>query len=189
MLLVKPYDRDRAVEYARRWALSRNPLFVDFTGQGGNCTNFVSQSILAGSCVMNYTPTFGWYYVSSTDRSPSWTGVEFFYDFMINNEGVGPFMREIRRREVIPGDVIQLANDEEDFYHTLMVTAVEGQTIYVSAHSDDALDRRLSTYNYAFLRYLRVEGVRVEHTDDTCFEPLIEGEALPVPPPMPRETM
>ena len=48
------YDEaERAVAYARRWALDRNPLFVDFTGQGGNCTNFVSQCVLAGSCVMN----------------------------------------------------------------------------------------------------------------------------------------
>ena len=33
------YDRAHAVAYARRWALSRNPLFYDFTGIGGDCTN------------------------------------------------------------------------------------------------------------------------------------------------------
>ncbi len=179
MLLTKPYYPERAVEYARRWALGRNPLFTDFSGIGGNCTNFVSQCILAGSCTMNYTPTFGWYYISSSDRSPSWTGVEFFYDFMVGNEGVGPYMTQIRRRDVRPGDVIQLANAQDDFYHTLIVTGVDRQTILVSAHSDDALDRRLSTYNYSSLRYLRVEGVRVEYPDDTCFEPLTDGIALP----------
>lgn len=180
MLLIKPYDRARAVEYARRWALERNPLFTDFTGQGGNCTNFVSQSVLAGSCTMNYTPTFGWYYISSTDRAPSWTGVEFFYDFMTTNDGVGPFMREVRRRNVEVGDVIQLANEDDDFYHTLIVTGFDGQAILVSAQSDDALDRRLSSYNYFSLRYLHVEGVRVEYPDDTCFEGLIEGTELPM---------
>ncbi|MBR4295385.1 MAG: amidase domain-containing protein [Clostridia bacterium] len=182
MLLVKPFDRDRAVEYAQRWALDRNPLFTDFTGQGGNCTNFVSQSILAGSCVMNFTPTFGWYFISSTDRSPSWTGVEFFYDFMINNEGVGPFAREIPRRQIRPGDVIQLANEDNDFYHTLIVTQVIGAMILVSAQSDDALNRRLSTYDYSYARYLRIEGVRVEYPDDTCFEGLIAGTSLPQRP-------
>mgnify|MGYP002522254950 CR=1 FL=1 len=70
MLLTKPYDAARAVEYARRWALSRNPLFVDFTGRGGNCTNFVSQCVLAGSCVMNRTPDYGGYYESDADRLP-----------------------------------------------------------------------------------------------------------------------
>lgn len=179
MLLVKPYDRAHAIEYARRWALSRNPLFTDFTGQGGNCTNFVSQCVLAGSCVMNYTPTFGWFFISSSDRAPAWTGVEFFYNFMTSNDGVGPFMREVARREVAPGDVIQLANDEGDYYHTLFVSAVEGSTILVCAHTNDALDRRLSTYNYASARYLHVEGVRVEYNDPACFEALIEGEAIP----------
>ena len=45
MIVTKPYNRARAVEYAQRWALSRNPLFYDFTGGGGNCTNFVSQCL------------------------------------------------------------------------------------------------------------------------------------------------
>ena len=47
-----PSDRTRAVEYARRWALSRNPIFEDYTGIGGDCTNFVSQAIFAGTCVL-----------------------------------------------------------------------------------------------------------------------------------------
>ena len=89
MLITKPYQNDRAVEYARTWALSRNPLFTDFTGRGGNCTNFVSQCVYAGSCVMNETPTFGWYYKSLDDRSPSWTGVEYFYDFFVQPIDVG----------------------------------------------------------------------------------------------------
>lgn len=180
MLLIKPYDRMRAVEYAETWALGRNPLFADFTGQGGNCTNFVSQSVLAGSCVMNFTPTFGWYFISSLDRSPSWTGVEFFYNFMVTNQGVGPFMREVSRREVMPGDVIQLANENGDFYHTLMITGFSGGDILVSAQSDDALNRALSSYNYASLRFLHVDGVRVNYDEDICFEGLIRGTSLDV---------
>ena len=79
MIVSKQYDRERAVEYAKRWALSRNPLFFDFTGGGGNCTNFVSQSLLAGSLVMDPTEVFGWYYENVENRSPSWTGVREFY--------------------------------------------------------------------------------------------------------------
>lgn len=50
------YDRQAAVSYARRWALDRNPAFYDFDRIGGDCTNFTSQSIHAGSKIMNYTP-------------------------------------------------------------------------------------------------------------------------------------
>ena len=69
------YQRTAAVEYARRWAFGRNPAYYDFSGIGGDCTNFASQCIFAGAGVMNFTPTFGWFYRSVNDRTPSWTGV------------------------------------------------------------------------------------------------------------------
>ena len=83
MIAYKEYNRLRAVQYAKRWALERNPLFIDFAGRGGDCTNFVSQCILAGCCTMNFTPDFGWYYIDSNDRAPAWSSVEFLYDFLM----------------------------------------------------------------------------------------------------------
>ena len=185
MIFIKPYIRERVVEYATTWALNRNPLFENFTGIGGDCTNFVSQCVLAGSCTMDDTPDFGWYYRSADDRAPSWTGVEFFYDFMTGapafaerNRGIGPFGREVSVDEAMVGDVIQLANRQRDFYHTLVITGFEPNDILICAHSDDALNRRLSTYPYASLRFIHIEGVRIELPDDTCFEPLLAGTAL-----------
>ena len=70
MLATKEYDRMRALAYARRWAFARNPLFNDYSPFGGDCTNFVSQCLLAGALVMNETPNFGWYYKSDLDRAP-----------------------------------------------------------------------------------------------------------------------
>ena len=199
MLVVKPYNRENAVAYARKYAFSQNSLFANFAGIGGNCTNFVSQCIYAGSCEMNFTPTFGWYYVSPTDRAPAWSSVESFYDFItgapsfaMENGGVGPYGQEVGRAEVQAGDVVQLADREGDFYHTLIVTEIRGGEILVAAHSDDALDRRLSSYvNAASQRFIRIEGVRVEVEDDTCYFDLLEGIALSgrgVTPPTDRAT-
>lgn len=42
------YNVDAAVAYADAYALSRNPEYRDFSGEGGNCANFVSQCLLAG---------------------------------------------------------------------------------------------------------------------------------------------
>ena len=98
MLITKEYIRERAVEYASRWAFSRNPLFYDYTGIGGNCTNFVSQCVYAGSCTMNFTAIFGWYYLSDKERTASWTGVEFFYNFMTGNKGPAPSGGNVPRR-------------------------------------------------------------------------------------------
>ena len=36
MLMTGEYQREHALAYARRWALSRNPLFYNFTEVGGD---------------------------------------------------------------------------------------------------------------------------------------------------------
>ena len=186
MIVEKPYLRERAVAYAERWALSRNPLFYDFDGSGGDCTNFVSQAILAGSCVMNDTPTYGWYFRSAADRSPSWTGVEYLYDFLtskpefaMENGGIGPHGREVPARLVRIGDVAQLADSTGDYYHTLLVTTVTPDDFLVSAHTNDALNRPLSSYSFHQIRFIHIDAVRTEIPDDTCYQNLIDGVALP----------
>jgi hypothetical protein len=188
MIVAKKYDRNRAIEYAKRWALSRNPLFYDFTGGGGNCTNFVSQCLLSGSLTMNPTDTFGWYYSSLEDRSPSWTGVREFYEFMLGigdfspkNDRIGPFCSEVEKENVELGDVVQLANSRGQFYHSLIVTGFgRGGEILISAQSNDALDRPLSTYNYAAARFLHIEGINIHIFDENeYFSNLIDAAALP----------
>ena len=182
MLVIKPYLRERAVAYARKYAFGQNPIFGNFRGIGGNCTNFVSQSVYAGSCVMNYTPTFGWYYVSLEDRSPSWTGVQFFYNFMVDNKGVGPFGKETSLDEVEIGDVIQLGNNQDGFYHTLLVVGFEGDDVLVAAQTDDAYARPLSTYTYDFSRFIKILGVRIDvKIEEDCFDSVLNGVAI-IPP-------
>jgi hypothetical protein len=191
MLVVKPYRRERAVEYAKKYAFSQNPLFGNFRGIGGNCTNFVSQAIFAAGCVMNYTPTFGWYYISLDDRSPSWTGVDFFYNFMTENEDVGPFGRAATLDELEIGDVIQLGNNEDGFYHTLLVVGFNGTDTLVSAQTNDAFDRPLSSYTYDFARYIKILGIRFEIADmPDCFARVLDGVSLSpdTPTPSPAET-
>lgn len=182
MLVTKPYLRERAVIYAKKYAFGQNPIFGNFRGIGGNCTNFVSQAIYAGSCVMNYTPTFGWYYVSLEDRSPSWTGVEYFYNFMIENTDVGPFGKEATPDEIEIGDVIQLGNDRDGFYHTLLVVGFEGEDPLVAAQTDDAYARPLSTYSYDFSRFIKILGVRIDaDVRDDCFQSVLDGIAIVTP--------
>ena len=86
-------------------------------------------------------------------------------------------------REIELGDFIQLADEEGDYYHTLIITGFEPNDILICAHTDDALNRRLSTYNYTSLRFIHIDGVRIEVPDDICFEPLLEGRAIEVNDP------
>lgn len=180
MLVTGNYDRERARAYAERWAFGRNPLFSDFSGIGGDCTNFISQCVYAGSCRMNFTPVFGWYYLSADDRAPAFTGVEYFYNFIVGNGGIGPFGSESSADTVAVGDVIQLGREAGDFYHTLLIVGRgEDGDLLVAAHSDDAYARPLSSYTFDRVRYIRIEGVRYSlGAVGDCYEPLLAGVEL-----------
>lgn len=154
-----PYNREAAVAYARKWALKRNPAYYDFEKIGGDCTNFASQCIYAGGQTMNFTPILGWYYRSSSDRSASWSGVEYLYNFLVNNKAIGPFAHSVMQSEAKPGDIVQLGRHDGDFYHSPVITAVK-PTILVAAHSFDALDKPLYLYTYEVVRFLHIDGIR-----------------------------
>lgn len=157
---IVPYNGNDAAVYAKRWALSRNPKYYNFDGIGGDCTNFVSQCLYAGAKVMNETPIYGWYYHSPSERTASWTGVEYLFDFLSNNRTIGPFGHLAKEAELIPGDVIQLGQSNGRFYHSLIVLDIYPE-ILVAAHTDDSLNRPLSSYLYDRAHYIHIDGVRI----------------------------
>lgn len=161
-----PYDRRAAVEYARRWAFGRDPAYYSFDGLGGDCTNFASQCLYAGTGVMNFTPEYGWYYIDANNRAPAWTGVPYFWNFMTRSAlSDGPFGLPVSMEYLRPGDFVQLrfTSGADVFAHTPVVVSVgypvKLENILVAAHSNDALDRPLSTYeDVAELRFLHILG-------------------------------
>ena len=163
---IKAYNRENAVEYAHKWAFDRNPLYLDFENLGGDCTNFASQVILAGSLVMNYTPIYGWYYKDSSNRTASWTGVDFLYNFLINNKGNGPFGIEVNEGGVQPGDIIQLSfGGGESFGHSPVVVSaghpVSLDNILIAAHTYDRDYYPITNYRWTNIRFIHILGVRV----------------------------
>lgn len=161
---LQPYRREEAAAYARHWAYGRNPEFYDYERIGGDCTNFASQCIYAGTGVMNYTPTFGWYYIDADNKAPAWTGVEYLHNFLIRSEiSPGPICtvtQDLAAAE--PGDVIQLIFEGDVFQHSPVVVATDGSGrpsgILVAAHSYDADCRPLDSYTYQQYRVLHILG-------------------------------
>jgi hypothetical protein len=161
---VVPYNREQAVAYAHTWAFGRNPRYYNFQDIGGDCTNFTSQCIYAGSGVMNYNRPLGWYYSDQNNRSPSWTSVPFLFTFIVNNQGVGPFAKRSAIDEVEPGDFLQLGDGNGHFYHSPFIVSVGSpatpDNVLVATHTYDSDNRPLSTYTFAQVRFIHLLGVR-----------------------------
>ena len=157
---MNKYNRVAAANYAKKWALSANPKFYHFGGIGGDCTNFISQCLLAGGAKMNYHPINGWFYRSSYNRSASWTSVYYFHKFILANlsPGINAHIENLKNLQI--GDIIQIRQKPNKAYnHTLIISKIENDEIYVCAHSDDAKNRPLSTYNYEEALGIHIVGL------------------------------
>lgn len=152
------YNPNAAVNYALKWAISRNGAYDDRSGSGGDCTNFVSQALYAGGMMMNlpgeistssrYVTDGGWFsrrFESSVPTyrvSSSWINVEMFYSYWAPRSTM--VTKTWSPMQVYygssPGDVIQYqyAGGGRK-WHSLMVTGknTSKRTIYISQHSGD----------------------------------------------------
>ena len=159
--MLDKYDRQKAVAYARKWALNKNPEFGYFGGIGGDCTNFISQCLFAGGGVMSYNYLKGWYFNSMSDRSPSWTSVAYLQSFLLRSYiAEGPVAQIVKLQDLEEGDIIQLRQNKSHFNHSVIVSKVANQNIYVCAHSNDALDRRLESYSAFEVMPLKIIGIK-----------------------------
>lgn len=165
MAKIIEYNRQRAVEYAKEFAFKRNPNYLDFDKYGGDCTNFISQCLFNANGVDNAKFQPYWFYVSSTNRSPSWTSVEFFYEYLLNNKSQGPVGELCNIKELSLGDVIQLKFfGNLLFSHSLLVTKLNYpirslSDVFITAHTIDCLDKPVSNYTFEKIRYIKIKHI------------------------------
>ena len=152
------YNRQKVYEYARKWAYARNPKYYNFETVGGDCTNFVSQCIFAGCGQMNYNKNNGWYYINGNNKSPSWTGVEFLYKFLLLNNSIGPRGKLSNINNLEVGDVIQLSFNGSRFSHSLVVVqnGTNVKNTLIAAHTYDAFGKSLKEYSFEKYRCIHI---------------------------------
>lgn len=143
------FQSQDAVNYAIKYALKENPNFKKFKN---DCTNFVSQCLLAGGWPMVGSGWFTsrkdddvWWYGKGVlaDASYTWGGAHNFMAF-VESSGRGV---KATKDEMAPGDVIQiLFNDHAD--HTMIVTGgnctTAGNQLLMSYHTTNRLNKSLT---------------------------------------------
>ena len=112
---------------------------------------------------MNFTPTFGWYYIDANQKAPAWTGVMYLWNFLTRKGvSVGPVGEPCRMEDLLPGDVVQLSFKGQTFQHSPIVVAVgspvTADNVLLAAHSYDADYRPLSSYEDRDVRFLHITG-------------------------------
>lgn len=143
---VQMYSGSAAATYAKAWALSTNPSYPRYPN---DCTNFVSQAVLAGGWTMaggscsDRTSDSAWWYGSSTCWYPSvrssytWAGAQNFYNFTASS-GRGAHAANILDLNI--GDVLQMAFSGTHIGHSMVVTDKKDNNIFLSYHTSDHLD-------------------------------------------------
>ncbi|SHI25752.1 amidase domain-containing protein [Streptomyces sp. 3214.6] len=154
------YDYKAMAAYAEKYWNVYNKDYPDFNNHtaGGDCTNFVSQSLKAGGWkhvpgyVYDYTKWFG----NADIQSDSFVGVNEWSWFAQNSKRTTP-LANVYQLEV--GDVLQMDFDRDGSKdHTMIVTYKANGMPYLTYHSNNTLRRSLSsilasypnTYYYAY---------------------------------------
>lgn len=128
------YNRSDAVKYARTYALTPNPNFRYLTSHGdggGDCSNFISQCLLAGGAHMDFSSQKPWWYKRGYNRlhdtwSVSWAVAHSLYwTLKSRNELKLPGLKTIEVPDVSSlelGDIIQYENKNGVIYHSTIIT-------------------------------------------------------------------
>ncbi|MCC9625371.1 amidase domain-containing protein [Thalassospira sp. MA62] len=157
---MSTYSVSDSIAYARKWAKGFNPLYKNHFK---DCTNFVSQAILAGgkserkpsSVPTGITNTTSyWYsdryeewrtnhYAYAWKESSSWIGVVDFHTYWSKYVTVtAPTTSKTTiRNQATLGDILQFKNAEGRWFHSMIVTKRESKEIYLAGHTVPSLDK------------------------------------------------
>ncbi|MGC4154640.1 MAG: amidase domain-containing protein [Propionicimonas sp.] len=139
--------KTKVKDYALKYALSYNKDYIKYSA---DCTNFVSQAMLAGGWKEeNYylwNDDRAWWYGGVPTNSHTWSGAENWYKFARVHSKRTTHLAAVD--STVVGDVVQFKDKgETNMTHSMVVTKKSGSTTYVSGHTPDVKNAPASSYN------------------------------------------
>lgn len=112
------YDSRKAVDYAKKYTEVKNPSFHDIGDWGGNCANFVSQSVWAGFGSVRTTSEWN-------DGVAAWNHVGYFWEYITRGTGLGGYeltgVSELKNGDIVQTRSLSNVDEPDRFTHELIV--------------------------------------------------------------------
>lgn len=162
-LVRNSYDRLAAVKYAELWWNSNNPDFPIFEV---DCTNYVSQCLLAGGAPMQGAPVRerGWWQ-QNNKWSFSWSVAHSLRWFLSSSKSGLKGQSVENAHELMPGDIIcyDFEGDGKWNHNTIVTAKDENDEPLVNAHTNNSR-LRYWTYedSYAWTPQCKYKFFRIE---------------------------
>ncbi|ANF98668.1 hypothetical protein AR543_06360 [Paenibacillus bovis] len=154
------YSSVKARDYAYKWWDGRNPSYPYYAKskdcsitskecwkKWDDCTNFVSQALLAGG--MEEWPglvnrSTAWYYIDSLINAPShsWGGANSFYKFWSIRAKTAPTAAKAAMGDPVNADF----EGDGDINHTALITLLKDGHFYLTQHTVDKKNAPLSSW-------------------------------------------
>ena len=143
------YDRYAAVDYALRHWNNPSGQWCEYSRNGGDCTNFVSQCLLTGGWRQktnggSYCSNQVWFHngkghcwnSSTKNYSCSWTQAKDIQNYLSAQSNVTKvdWNRPISYNVQV-GDIVQLVNKRGVAYHTMIITRIDKGQYHVTYRS------------------------------------------------------
>ncbi|MFD8420059.1 amidase domain-containing protein [Streptomyces sp. NPDC059466] len=140
------YDYAAMAAYAEKYWKNYNTAYRSFNSAGGDCTNYVSQSLKAGGwqSVTSSDEDYGTWYYGTSGQSDSWVGVNEWSWFTQTDRRTTP-LANVYQMDV--GDVMQMDFDKDGSKDHTMITSYRSSSgvPYLTYHDTDTYRRSVSS--------------------------------------------
>ncbi|WP_079190861.1 amidase domain-containing protein [Streptomyces acidiscabies] len=148
--LAASYNYSAMAKYAEKYWKNYNSAYRKFDGKGGDCTNFISQSLRAGG----WKNKSGWYrnanywWYNSSNQTYSWTGVDHWATFA-KKSGRTSILGNVYNMGI--GDILQMDfNRAGGKDHSMIATHLANGQPYLTYHSNNTYRRSMASIVKAY---------------------------------------
>lgn len=154
---LRGYSPSKAVNYAHKWARGFSPDYANFDKKGGDCTNFVSQCLVAGGATQTRAGNVrepilnapnNWYGGKFSNSTP-FIRVASFHSYWASRVPDANYesSKTVSKNGNV-GDVVQFRRPNTGVrWHTMIITKKQNGVVYLTGHSQPRYDYSINNYD------------------------------------------